>query len=110
MVRDGLRLFSPGGGVVRVPEIIFSAVSHRDASGDGEPSDASDLLRLLLNGGHFREAGYSCQAFRQTGRGDFRTRFSAPMKGGIRCAREQSIEADTYSAACAVPPSNRGSH
>jgi len=36
-VRDGLRLFFAGGGLGTCAGIIFSAVSRRDSSGDGEP-------------------------------------------------------------------------
>jgi fido (protein-threonine AMPylation protein) len=53
-------------------------------------ADASDLLRLLLNGGHSAKAGYLAKAFRQTGRGDFADEIVRAMKGAGYDVRESS--------------------
>jgi fido (protein-threonine AMPylation protein) len=53
-------------------------------------ADASDLLRLLLNGGHSAKAGYLAKAFRQTGRGEFADEIVRAMKGAGYDVRESS--------------------
>jgi len=53
-------------------------------------ADASDLLRLLLNGGHSAKAGYLAKAFRQTGRGDLADEILRSMKGAGYDVRESS--------------------
>src|SRR5947207_14641845 len=53
-------------------------------------ADASDLLRLLLNGGHSAKAGYLAKAFRQTGRGDLADEILRAMKGAGYDVRESS--------------------
>src|SRR6267154_16666 len=72
LVRDGLRLFSPAAALVRVPESFFQLYPIETQVVMASLADASDLLRLLLNGGHSAKAGYLAKAFRQTGRRDFR--------------------------------------
>src|SRR5882762_3358298 len=67
-VRDGLRLFSPVAALVRVPESLFARNPIEVQVVLGSLADASDLLRLLLNGGHSAKAGYLARAFRETGR------------------------------------------
>ena len=52
-VRDGLRLFSPLAALVRVPESFFARNPIEVQVVLGSLADASDLLRLLLNGGHY---------------------------------------------------------
>src|SRR5437763_1519527 len=69
MVRDGLRLFTPAASLVRVPESFFQLYPLEAQVVMASLADASDLLRLLLNGGHSAKAGYLAKAFRQTGRG-----------------------------------------
>src|SRR5438552_16279405 len=91
MVRDGLRLFSPAAALVRVPESFFQLCPVETQVVMASLADASDLLRLLLNGGHSAKAGYLAKAFRQTGRRP-RGRDSSRHEGcRIRRAREQSI-------------------
>jgi len=67
-VRDGLRLFSPVASLVRVAESFFARNPIEVQVVLGSLADASDLLRLLLNGGHSAKAGYLAGAFRATGR------------------------------------------
>jgi len=91
-VRDGLRLFSPAAALVRVPGIFFSAVSHRDASGDGEPCERLGPASASPERRPFRKSGLSCQKpSAKPGRGDFADEIVRAMRRRIRCAREQSI-------------------
>jgi fido (protein-threonine AMPylation protein) len=53
-------------------------------------ADASDVLRLLLNGGHSAKAGYLAKAFRQTGRADLADEILRAMKGAGYDVRESS--------------------
>ena len=67
-VKDGLRLFSPAAALVKVPEAFFTRnpiEAQVVLSGIGE---ASDVLRLLLDGGYSAKAGQIAGAFRRIGR------------------------------------------
>src|SRR5436190_7061745 len=89
-VRDGLRLFSPAAALVRVPESFFQLCPVETQVVMASLADASDLLRLLLNGGHSAKAGYLAKAFRQTGRGDLADEILRAMKGAGYDVRESS--------------------
>src|SRR3989440_742524 len=89
-VRDGLRLFSPAAALVRVPESFFQLYPIETQVVMASLADVSDLLRLLLNGGHSAKAGYLAKAFRQTGRGDLADEILRAMKGAGYDGRESS--------------------
>jgi len=90
MVRDGLRLFSPAAALVRVPESFFQMYPLEAQVVMASLADTSDLLRLLLNGGHSAKAGYLAKAFRQTGRPDLAEEILSTMKGAGYDVRESS--------------------
>src|SRR5436853_980232 len=90
MVRDGLRLFTPAASLVRVPESFFQLYPLEAQVVMASLADASDLLRLLLSGGHSAKAGYLAKAFRQTGRGALPDELLRAMKGAGYDVRESS--------------------
>jgi hypothetical protein len=90
MMRDGLRLFTPAAALVRVPESFFQMYPLEAQVVMASLADPSDLLRLLLNGGHSAKAGYLAKAFRQTGRPDLAEEILAVMKGAGYDVRESS--------------------
>ena len=90
LMRDGLRLFSPAAALVRVPESFFQMFPLEAQVVMASLADTSDLLRLLLNGGHSAKAGYLAKAFRQTGRPDLAEEILAVMKGAGYDVRESS--------------------
>lgn len=67
-VKDGLRLFSPAAAVAKVPEAFFTRNPIETQVVLAGIRDASDVLRLLLNGGHSAKAGQLAGAFRRIGR------------------------------------------
>ena len=89
-MRDGLRLFTPAAALVRVPESFFQLYPLEVQVAMASLADASDLLRLLLNGGHSAKAGYLAKAFRQTGRGEVADEILRAMKGAGYDVRESS--------------------
>lgn len=90
MVRDGLRLFTPAAALVRIPESFFQLYPLEAQVVMASLADASDLLRLLLNGGHSAKAGYLAKAFRQTGRGELADEILRAMRGAGYDVRESS--------------------
>lgn len=90
LMRDGLRLFTPAAALVRVPESFFQMYPLEAQVVMASIADTSDLLRLLLNGGHSAKAGYLAKAFRQTGRPDLAEEILAVMKGAGYDVRESS--------------------
>src|SRR2546427_315046 len=89
-VRDGLRLFSPVAAVVRVPESFFARNPIEVQVVLGSLADPSDLLRLLLNGGHSAKAGYLAGAFRETGRPKLSDEIITTMKSAGYDVRESN--------------------
>ena len=89
-VRDSLRLFSPVAALVRVAESFFARNPIEVQVVLGSLADASDLLRLLLNGGHSAKAGYLAGAFRQTGRPKLADEIISTMKSAGYDVRESN--------------------
>src|SRR5215471_13737973 len=90
MVREGLRLFTSAAALIRVPESFFQLYPLEAQVVMASLADASDLLRLLLNGGHSAKAGYLAKAFRQTGRAELADEILRAMKGAGYDVRESS--------------------
>ena len=90
VVRDGLRLFSPPAALVRVVESFFRRNPVETQVMLASLADASDLLRLLLNGGHSAKAGYLAGAFRQMGRPDLASEIISAMKSAGYDVRESN--------------------
>jgi hypothetical protein len=65
--RHGLRLFSVPAALVAVPEQFFRRASTDVRAAMATMRDASDVLALLLEGGHSVVAGRLAGAFRNTG-------------------------------------------
>src|SRR6201988_4397552 len=89
-VRDGLRQFTPAAALTRVPESFFQLYPLEAQVVMASLADASDLRRLLLNGGHSAKAGYLAKAFRQTGRGELADEILRAMKGAGYDVREST--------------------
>jgi len=90
VVRDGLRLFAPAAALVRVAESFFSRDPVETQVVLASLGDASDLLRLLLNGGHSAKTGYLAGAFRQTGRPALADEIIGAMKSAGYDVRESN--------------------
>jgi fido (protein-threonine AMPylation protein) len=90
VVRDGLRLFASVAALVRVAESFFSRNPIETQVVLGSLADASDVLRLLLNGGHSAKAGYLAGAFRQTGRPALADEIVSAMKSAGYDVRESN--------------------
>jgi Fic/DOC family protein/uncharacterized protein DUF1488 len=103
VVRDSLRLFSPAASLVRVAESFFARNPLETQVVLASLADASDVLRLLLNGGHSAKAGYLAGALRATGRGTLADEILAAMKGAGYDVRESN----PYEAGQVVPAPRR---
>jgi fido (protein-threonine AMPylation protein) len=90
VVRDGLRLFSPAASLVGVAESFFARNPVECEVVLASLPDASELLRLLLNGGHSAKAGYLAGAFRAAGRAALADEIMKTMKSAGYDVRERS--------------------
>src|SRR6201984_137526 len=90
MMRDGLRLFTPAAALVRVPESFFQLYPIESQVVMASLSDASDLLRLLLNGGHSAKAGSLTTRLSQTGAPKLADEILRAMKSPGYDVRESS--------------------
>jgi fido (protein-threonine AMPylation protein) len=79
-VKDGLRLFSPAAALVKVTEGFFLRTPIETQVVLASMPDASDVLRLLLNGGHSAKAGQIAGAFRRIGRPQLAEEIMKTMK------------------------------
>lgn len=104
--RDGLRLFSPAAALVRVTESFLGRNPVETQVVLAHLGDASDLLRMLLNGGHSAKAGCLAGAFRQIGRSAMADEIVSTMKSAGYDVRESNpFEAgQIFGAPAAVSP------
>jgi hypothetical protein len=68
VIRDGLRLFSPDAALARVPESFFRRNQIEMQVVLVRVTDVSNILRILLEGGHSAIAGRLAGALRHAGR------------------------------------------
>ena len=87
-VKDGLRLFSPAAALVKVPEGFFSRNPIEAQVVLAGIREASDVLRLLLDGGHSAKAGQIAGAFRRIGREQVADEIVGAMKSAGYDVRE----------------------
>jgi len=87
-VKNGLRLFSPAAALVKVPEVFFTRKPIETQVVLAGIRDASDVLRLLLNGGHSAKAGQIAGAFRRIGRPQIADEIARAMKSAGYDVRE----------------------
>ena len=87
-LRDSLRLFSPAASLVRITEALFSRNPIETQVALAGVNDSSDVLRLLLNGGHSAKAGYLAGAFRRIGRPEIADEIVKTMKSAGYDVRE----------------------
>jgi fido (protein-threonine AMPylation protein) len=80
VMRDGLRLFSPAASLVGVGETFFARNPVESQVVLASLADASDPLRLLLDGGNSTKAGYLAGAFRRIGRAKLADEIVRSMK------------------------------
>ena len=90
VARDGLRLFSAPVSVIGVPESFFARNPVEAQVVLGTLTDVSDLLRLLLNGGHTAKAGYIAGALREIGRPKQAAEILSAMKSAGYDVRERN--------------------
>lgn len=88
IVRDSLRLFSPAAALVKVPETFFVRYPIESQVALTSMSDASEVLRRLLAGGHSVVAGRLVGAFRRIGRPEVADDIIATMKAANYNVRE----------------------
>jgi hypothetical protein len=89
VTRDGLRLFSPAASLIGVTESFFSRNPVESQVVLASLRDVSELLRLLLNGGHTAKAGYIAGALRRIGRSKQADEIIRTMKGAGYDVREK---------------------
>ncbi len=89
-VRDSLRLFSPAAALVKVPEAFFLRNPIETQVVLASIVEASDVLRLLLNGGHSKKAGQLAAAFRRIGRAEIADEIVKTMRGASYDVRESN--------------------
>ena len=87
-VRDGLRLYAPAAALIKVPEAFFTRHPIELQVALAGITDASEVLRRLLDGGHSVVAGRLAGAFRRARRGDIADEIVAAMKAAEYSVRE----------------------
>lgn len=88
--RDGLRLFSAPVSLIGVPETFFARNPVETQVVLGTLTDVSELLRMLLNGGHTAKAGYIAGALREIGHPKQADEIVSAMKSAGYDVRERN--------------------
>ena len=107
MVRDGLRLFSPGAALIGVPETFFLRNPIEAGVLLASIRDPSDVLQRLLEGGHSVVAGRLAGAFRRSGRPELANEILTTMRAAGYDVRESDPFAPQQALAAlpaAAPP------
>jgi fido (protein-threonine AMPylation protein) len=91
-VTRGLRVFSPAAALVKVPEAFFTRNPIETQVVLSGIREASDVLRILLNGGHSAKAGQIAGAFRRIGR----PRIAGEIVGTMKSAGYDVRETDPF--------------
>jgi fido (protein-threonine AMPylation protein) len=87
-VQDGLRLFAPAAALVKVAEAFFTRHPIETQVVLSGIREASDVLRVMLDGGHSAKAGYIAGAFRRIGRRRIASEIVDTMKAAGYDVRE----------------------
>lgn len=87
-VKQGLRMFSPTAALVKISEPFFARNPIETRVVLAGIRDASDVLRLLLNGGHSAKAGHLAGAFCRIGRPEIADEIVTTMKAAGYDVRE----------------------
>jgi len=90
--KDGLRLYSVPAALVACPEHFFRQASTEVRAAMATIKDASDVLALLLEGGHSTIAGRLAGAFRNAGQ----DRIADQIIGTMKAAGYTVLEADPF--------------
>ena len=96
---DGMRSFSLSAALVACPERFFRRYPIDVRTALALVRDASDLLRLLLDGGHSTVAGRLAAAFRAAGREGI----ADDIVGAMRAAEFGVRERDPFEAQTLIP-------
>ncbi len=86
--KAGLRLFSPASALIKIPVPFFARSPIEARVVLAGIKDSTDVLRLLLNGGHSAKAGHLAGAFRRIGRADIADEIVKTMKSADYDVRE----------------------
>jgi fido (protein-threonine AMPylation protein) len=89
-LQDGLRLYAPGAALVKAPEPFFTRHPIEARVVLATIRDTSDMLRLLLDGGHTVKAGHLAGAYRRTGRPEIADEIVSAMKAAGYDVRESN--------------------
>jgi len=89
---DGLRLYSIPAALVACPEHFYRQVPIEARAALAMVKDASDVLALLLEGGHSTIAGRLAGAFRNAGQ----NRIADQITGTMKAAGYTVLEADPF--------------
>ena len=101
VTRDGLRLFSPPASLIGVTESFFARNPVESQVVLASLRDVSELLRLLLNGGHSAKAGYLAGALRKIGRNEQSDEIIGAMKT-CRGPHANAMENDARGRGCSI--------